>query len=294
MLKKSKGGSGFGMVPNELTRKASIKATGMWCFIEQLPEGWDFSVEGLSKVMHEGKDAIRSAVQELENLGYLVRVQGKNDIGKFSKSDWELRWHPENPSSEEPSAENPTTENPPQYHIERITNRTNGITKDKDICKSNKKKSSYSSKEVKEIAERVKEFWNKVFGGTNKVPNIRGITDFRLKKVRDRLDNGFTPEDFVEAILNARESDFCMNKFTGFGFDWLFDNDKNMMKLVENTFSTKAEIKEDPTGTKILAAAYQDDKMRRWLNGEDEPKKHEPTSIEELAEQAYKRLKENN
>ena len=108
--------SGFTMLPTELVKKGSFKAVGLWAFLAQLPDDWDFSVQGLAKIRQEGKDAIRTALRELEELGYIKRVQSRVS-GQFGESDWELFWKAEakKPASGNPSSENPTTENPTQY-----------------------------------------------------------------------------------------------------------------------------------------------------------------------------------
>lgn len=47
----------------------SLKAKGLL----SLPEDWDFTLKGLSLINREQIDAIRAAVKELEQAGYIVR-----------------------------------------------------------------------------------------------------------------------------------------------------------------------------------------------------------------------------
>ena len=124
-LYKQSGKSGFEQVPNELIRTASFKAIGLWAFIAQLPDDWDFSITGLSQIRNEGKDAIRSGIQELEEKGWLKRHQVRNENGQYVGYDYEILWHKEAPTTKEPLAEKPTAERPTQYNTERITDRTN-------------------------------------------------------------------------------------------------------------------------------------------------------------------------
>ena len=61
----------------------SLKARGLLSTLLALPEGWDFSLKGLTAICKEGLDAIREAVKELENCGYLVRGRVRNAKGQM-------------------------------------------------------------------------------------------------------------------------------------------------------------------------------------------------------------------
>ena len=54
-------------------RGLSLKAKGLLSQMLSLPEGWDYSLEGLSRINREGVDAIRTGIRELEEHGYLER-----------------------------------------------------------------------------------------------------------------------------------------------------------------------------------------------------------------------------
>ena len=51
----------------------SLKAKGLLSQMLSLPEDWDFTLKGLSLINREQIDAIRAAVRELEQAGYIVR-----------------------------------------------------------------------------------------------------------------------------------------------------------------------------------------------------------------------------
>ena len=61
----------------------SLKARGLLSTLLALPEGWDFSLKGLTAICKEGLDAIREAVKELENCGYLIRGRVRNAKGQM-------------------------------------------------------------------------------------------------------------------------------------------------------------------------------------------------------------------
>lgn len=97
----------------------SLKAKGLLSQMLSLPEKWNYTLSGLSAINPESKDAIRSALRELEEQGYVIRRQTTDASGKFSKNEYIIYEVPvkkpeteAEPSLDEPSSENPTTDNP--------------------------------------------------------------------------------------------------------------------------------------------------------------------------------------
>ena len=66
----------------------SLKAKGLLSQILSLPEDWDYTLSGLCHINRESKDAIRSAVNELERAGYIERHQTTDASGKFSSNEY--------------------------------------------------------------------------------------------------------------------------------------------------------------------------------------------------------------
>lgn len=106
----------------------SWKAKGILSNMLSLPEDWDYSMEGLSKLASDGVVSTRSALKELEEHGYLV-IKPKKERGKIvdwiydiyevprvEKSDAEKpdpeKPDPEKPDPEKPDAEKSDMENP--------------------------------------------------------------------------------------------------------------------------------------------------------------------------------------
>ena len=61
----------------------SLKSKGLLSFMLSLPPNWDFSVEGLTKVVKEGYDAIDSAIKELILHNYIFREESRQEKGRF-------------------------------------------------------------------------------------------------------------------------------------------------------------------------------------------------------------------
>lgn len=62
-------------------RKLSLKGKGLMITMLSLPDNWDFSERGLSAICKEGREAIHNTLKELEELGYLVRRQLRDERG---------------------------------------------------------------------------------------------------------------------------------------------------------------------------------------------------------------------
>ena len=90
-------------------KNLSLKAKGLLSQMLSLPEEWDYTLAGLACINKESKDAIRSAVNELEQAGYITRRQTTTEGGRFGCNEYLIRERPVLPS---PLPENPTTVNP--------------------------------------------------------------------------------------------------------------------------------------------------------------------------------------
>lgn len=103
----------------------SLKAKGLLSQMLSLPDGWDYTLAGLAKINKESKDAIRSAVNELEQAGYIQRKQTVDADGKFSTNEYIIHECPVSksplldfPTTGNPSTEKPSSENPTQLNID--------------------------------------------------------------------------------------------------------------------------------------------------------------------------------
>lgn len=64
----------------------SLKAKGLLSLMLSLPDDWDYSIEGLTKLSSDGETSIRSGLKELEEHKYLIRTPLR-ESGKII--DWE-------------------------------------------------------------------------------------------------------------------------------------------------------------------------------------------------------------
>ena len=68
-------------------RELTLKAKGLMSVLLSLPDDWDYTLVGLSRISREGVDAIREAVKELERAGYVIRNRVRNETGQLTDTE---------------------------------------------------------------------------------------------------------------------------------------------------------------------------------------------------------------
>ena len=174
----------YTQIPNDWVRdtRLSFKARGLLTLVMSHSSGWTLSINSLAVQNQEGKDAIRSAINELEKYGYLTRSQ-VNEGGRFGESIWTTH-----DPAEIPMAENPTTENP--------------------TPKKNKNK----EEQHKEIDSLFNEFWTAY---PRKLDKAKAFRAFRSALKRA------TFEDIIAGVLLYRNDPKRDPEFTKYPATWL-------------------------------------------------------------------------
>lgn len=118
--------------------RLSLKSKGLLSVILSLPDDWRISIEGMTQFSADGKDAIRSAIRELTDAGYITRAQTHSEAGTFSGYDYIVHETPAaSPSSGFPTMEKPTTENPTQRNTDRLSTNIPPIVPQSDADGAN-------------------------------------------------------------------------------------------------------------------------------------------------------------
>ena len=149
--------------------RLTLKAKGLLSVMLSLPAEWDFTLNGLAQISKEGVSAIRAAILELEECGYVIRARVRNDVGQLTDTEYTIYEFPQNenntdgnpipcspapsntavpvypaaitPMCDFPTLENPTLENPtldnPTLENPTLENRTQLNTKEIKKDKSN-------------------------------------------------------------------------------------------------------------------------------------------------------------
>lgn len=131
MIRKKKPSENFTPISNGVFRDIRLTLTdrGLLTTLLSLPESWNFSIAGLSRILSDGKSRIRSSLNHLADLGYITIVQERDPTGMFSRNLLII-----NETANLPQAENPLSENP-SAGIRATSNRTqykNNNTKNKN------------------------------------------------------------------------------------------------------------------------------------------------------------------
>lgn len=83
----------FSIVDNKVIEdeRLSFKARGLLIYMLSKPDDWKFYTEELAKRSNkDGISAIKTALNEIEDAGYLTRKQGHKKNGQFTSQDWIL------------------------------------------------------------------------------------------------------------------------------------------------------------------------------------------------------------
>ena len=128
-------------------KSLSLKAKGLLSQMLSLPEEWDYTLAGLACINKESKDAIRSAVNELEQAGYITRRQTTTEGGRFGCNEYLIRERPVLPS---PLPENPTTDSTPTA----IPTPENPMQLNTHPSKTEKEKTELSSTDSLPISQK--------------------------------------------------------------------------------------------------------------------------------------------
>ena len=113
----------------------SLKAKGLLSQMLSLPEDWDYTLKGLAQINRESIDAIREAVRELEQAGYITRSRERDARGCLRGTIYTIYEQPQTqpepekpaqavpalvqPTLEKPMLDSPALENPTQLNTKR-------------------------------------------------------------------------------------------------------------------------------------------------------------------------------
>lgn len=90
----------------------SLKAKGLLSMILSLPEEWNYTQEGLATRCRDGVDSVRSALNELKELGYIETSRVRDEKGRLREAEYVIHEVPVSyiPEGKEPDKEEPCSE----------------------------------------------------------------------------------------------------------------------------------------------------------------------------------------
>lgn len=126
-------------------RSLGLKARGMLLTLLSLPDNWDFTVNGLNKILPDGKSAIYSCLDNLQEAGYLTKEQSRGAGGVFAGNVIEVHETPHPPFPDFRVSDNPATEKPVPGNQAQLNNKK--VTNKKSNTKGVNNQSIYREKE---------------------------------------------------------------------------------------------------------------------------------------------------
>lgn len=148
--------------------RISWKAKGLFCYLLSLPEDWVIYQSELLNHATDGRESLRNAIQELEQLGYLQVKKKRDDKGHFTTVYKVI----ENPNStdETDNSRKPDTENPvqktrhgkPDTENPTLLNTNILNTNIQSTNKQNTKKEQFTPPTLEEVADYCKERNNNI------------------------------------------------------------------------------------------------------------------------------------
>lgn len=179
-------------------RTMSLKAKGLLSLMLSLPDNWDYSIAGLVAICKENETAIKSALKELQQFGY-VKVDkimpDKTDSGRIEYI-YNIYEKPKQDSKKQ-DVENLPLEN---LHLENHTQlsinelNTNKLSIKDNIYKKNTKKKSKIDIKIESIEKKcleydledeVIELLSRFF--RNLLENHKMVTDDKVNAILTRL-----------------------------------------------------------------------------------------------------------
>lgn len=162
VLRKEKKGN-FTVIDNAIfkDRTLSLKAKGLLCQMLSLPDGWEFSVEGLSKLSTDGRSAVASALNELQKAGYFRRENVRSGnriagveyvISEVPNADFLIA---ENLTAEKLMAEKPTQLNTNKSNTKE-SNTISSSLRSEDIYKGLSENLTEALKAFEEMRKKIK------------------------------------------------------------------------------------------------------------------------------------------
>ena len=114
MIHKKRPTGNFTQISNDMFSDIRLNLTdrGLLATLLSLPPNWDYSVEGMTRILPDGKGKIQSSIKRLERLGYVTIIQDRNRGGRFWKNQLTINGNAGPPFTDNPATGNPEAGNP--------------------------------------------------------------------------------------------------------------------------------------------------------------------------------------
>lgn len=238
-------------------KNMSLKAKGLLSVMLSLPDNWDYSIAGLVAISQENETAIKSALSELKQFGYLEVIKLMPNESETGRIDYIYNVY-EKPKQEsgKQEVEKQEVENLPLEILE-VENQgqlnTNNKYNNINIINTKKQNIDYINNNSSSIekCDTIYDFLEQNFGRT-----LNGI---EIEMIREWDDNELTRYAIKQAVLNGKYNVKYINTI-------LVNYRNNSITTVqqaqeeEKKFKSKKEIKKSKTAT-------MDETLKEIYNG---------------------------
>tara|TARA_R110000782_G_scaffold241237_2_gene327726 strand:+ start:51 stop:896 length:846 start_codon:yes stop_codon:yes gene_type:complete len=248
----------FSIIPSSIFRHKdiSVGATGLYCYLFSHKTDQQITIEFICGHFKEGKDAIRSKINELISTGYLER-QRVTESGKFKGYNYILK---ANHKGKIQSQQKPMSDNPPQSNTNNIYTNKSNITQTDKMQKAFPHFVDLFDLRYQPKTDKQKRDWIQCLERSVKIDN-------------------YNLDEIYLAVKNARNDDFWKNNFLT--LLKLRNQDKNgimfIHRFIENNrkynkpkcyYKIKGiqeyKLYKDPDGSERLGAVTKNNKLNEF------------------------------
>ena len=220
LIKKDNGN--FTNTSNQLIRDESLtwKARGIFNYLWSQANEWQFYVSEVAQHSKDGERALKSGLLELEEHGYLKRVNRHSKTGNFDGLDWILDDMGELNRQAQNAVDGKMSENQPKKvqnasgakrvqrktrptQNSRLRNNNNKNYQIKEI--TNKRKNGSAKAEPKSIHKEVIDYLNSKAG-----VHYKHNANATKRVIDARLKEGYTLADFI-AVIDKKVAEWINN-----------------------------------------------------------------------------------
>lgn len=197
-------------------KNLSLKAKGLLSQMLSLPEDWDYTVAGLCAINKEKESSVKSALNELKELGYLkvtklMPNQTKSGRIEYVYDIYEIPTQQrENQPIEKQGIENQHVENPIQLNTNILsTNKQNTYNSTTKVVEEAEPQTAYGNENI----NRMYDLWEEMFGyrPKNSLENRRAV--YNMLRAKDKGEQWLV--DTMHLLQGAQNDKYAGKDING-------------------------------------------------------------------------------
>lgn len=246
----------------------SWKAKGLLSYLLSLPDDWKINVEDLKKRSKDGRDATRSAINELMRTGYIEREEARDGKGKITGYIYTVMEMPKKaktPETGNPTSDNPISENPTLLSNEVIlsndsTNYPSSVAEEKRNQSWSRLQDKISVIYTHWCSFGLKKNSEQVLKGKLKKEHYMILDEVEIEKAKEAINNYAEILKLNKEFPPVGQNDGWTHRLEFSAFLW-----KRKYNSRDETVSWVHEFvnEEDPHGRFLSAAAKYHRKKER-------------------------------